>query len=133
MRWILAAAAAALLFSTLARADATTDAEIKQLEAQLQRLQHEQQSLYQQFQMIQELRRTEQEILYPPVIQNSPDYNMDNPPPNYDDMVREKQERQDRIKQYTGDLYAMYARYRELDEQKKALLDKLNALVLQKQ
>jgi hypothetical protein len=131
MRWILAAAA--LLLSTFAGADAATDAEVKQLEAQLLRVQQEQQSLYQQFQMIQELRRTEQEILYPPVIENSPGYSMDNPPPNYDDMVRDKKERQDRIQQYTDDLYGMYARYRELNEQKKALLERLNALALQKQ
>ena len=49
------------------------------------RIQQEQQSVYQQFQMIQELRRTELQMENPPVVQNSPDYGMDNPPPNYDD------------------------------------------------
>ena len=125
-------AAFALLLSGLALADPATDAEIARLQAQLDRLQHEQQSVYQQFQMIQELRRTELQAQYPQVIQNSPDYAMANPPPNYDDVVRQKAEREYRIKQYTEDLNRMYARYRELEDQKKTLLDRLNALAQQR-
>jgi len=54
-------------------------------------IQQEQQSVYQQFQMIQTLRRDEFMAANPPVVQNSPVYSMGNPPPNYDDLVREKQ------------------------------------------
>jgi hypothetical protein len=121
-------AAFALLLSGLALADPATDAEARSLQAQLDRLQHEQQSVYQQFQMTQELRRTELQAQYPQVIQNSPEYGMGNGPPNYDDVVREKSEREYRIKQYTEDLNRMYARHRELEDQKKLLLDRLNEL-----
>ena len=130
MKWIVAAFA--LLLSSLAPADPATDAEIKRLESQLNLLQQEQQSTYQQFQMIQELRRTEILVQYPQVIQNSPDYAMGNPPPNYDDVVRQKAEREYRIKQYTEDLNRLYARYRELEDQKRAILDRLNALAQQR-
>ncbi len=122
----------ALLLAGLAFADPATDAEMRRLESQLNLLQQEQQSVYQQFQMIQELRRTEIEAQYPQVIQNSPDYSMGNPPPNYDDVVRQKSEREYRIKQYTDDLNRMYARYRAMQDQKKALLDRLNELAQQR-
>jgi hypothetical protein len=126
VKWIVVALALALSGPSLA--DPATDAEIKRLESQLNLLQQEQQSVYQQFQMIQELRRAEIEAQYPQVIQNSPDYAMGNPPPNYDDVVRQKAERDNRIKQYTEDLDRMYARYREIEGSKKVLLDQLNAL-----
>src|SRR4249920_3200076 len=100
MKWIVAAFAL-LLWSGLALAEPAADAEIRRLEAQLNLLQQEQQSAFQQFQMIQELRRAEIEAQYPQVIQNSPDYAMGNPPPNYDDVVRQKAEREYRIKLYT--------------------------------
>ena len=124
-------AAFALLLSGLSFADTAADAEIRRLESQLNLLQQEQQSTYQQFQMIQELRRSEIEAQYPQVIQNSPQYEMGSPP-NYDDVVRQKNEREYRIKQYTGDLNRMYARYRELEDQKRAILDRLNALAQQR-
>ncbi len=120
-------AAFALLLSGLSLADTATDAEIRRFEAQLNLLQQEQQSVYQQFQMIQELRRTELQAQYPQVIQNSPQYEMGSPP-NYDDVVRQRNERDYRIKQYTEDLNRMYERYRELEDQKRAILDRLNAL-----
>jgi len=130
MRWIVAAFA--LFLSGVAPADPAADAEINRLEAQLNLLQQEQQSVYQQFQMIQELRRAEIEAQFPQVIQNSPDYAMGNPPPNYDDVVRQKAERDYRIKHYTEDLNRLYARYREIEGQRKALLEQLNQLVQQR-
>jgi hypothetical protein len=130
MKWL--AAALALLFWGISLADPATDAEIKRLESQLSLLQQEQQAAYQQFQMIQELRRAEIEAQYPQVIQNSPDYTMGNPPPNYDDVVRQKAERDNRIKQYTEDLNRTYARYREMEDQKKALLERLTQLAQQR-
>lgn len=130
MRWTLAVLA--LMLSGLARADAQTEAEIQRVQTELQGIQQEQQSLYQQFQMIQELRRTELQMENPPVVQNSPDYNMDNPPPNYDDLVREKAKREERIKQYTYDLNRNYARYQELEDRKRVLQDRLNELAQQR-
>lgn len=122
----------ALLVFGVAFADPATDAEIGRLETQLNLLQQEQGSVYQQFQMIQELRRTEIDAQFPQVIQNSPDYAMGNPPPNYDDVVRQKAERDYRIKRYTDDLNRLYARYREIEGQRKALLERLNQLVQQR-
>ena len=115
MRWGFAA----LMFclSAVALADAATEAEIGRLQTQLDQLQHLQQSVYQQFQMIQELRRTEIDAQYPQVIQNSPDYGMGSPPPNYDDVVRQKAEREYRIKQYTEQLNSLYGRYRDIEDQ----------------
>lgn len=130
VRWGLAALA--FLLSGVAFADAQTDAEIKRVEAELQRIQQEQQSLYQQFQMIQELRRTEMQMEAPPVTQSTPDYSTENPPPNYDELVRDKAKRDDRIKQYTAELNRNYARYRELEDRKRALQDRLDALAQQR-
>ena len=123
---------AVLLLSAIAMADPAADAEIKQLEVQLQRVQQDQQSVYQQFQMTQELRRTELQIAHPPVVQNSLDYGMDNPPPNYDDVTRAKTERDSRIKQYTDDLNTLYARYLDLDAQKRAIQERIDALLQQR-
>jgi len=120
-------AAFALLLSGVALADPATDAEIRHLEAQLNQLQQEQQSVYQQFQMVQELRRTELQAQYPQVIQNSPQYEMGSPP-NYEDVARQKAEREYRIKQYTEELNSLYARYREMEDQKRALLEQLDSL-----
>jgi len=124
-------AALALLLSGLALADPVADAEIRRLESQLNFLQHEQQSVYQQFQMIQELRRSELEAQYPQVIQNSPQYEMGSPP-NYDDVVRQKADREYRIKQYTEQLNGLHARYREIEDQKRALLEQLDSLAQQR-
>jgi hypothetical protein len=130
MKWIVAAFA--LLLFGVALADPAADAEIRRLETHLNLLQQEQQSVYQQFQMIQELRRAEIDAQFPQVIQNSPDYAMGNPPPNYEDVVRQKAERDYRIKQYTDDLNRLYARYREIEGQRKALLERLNQLMQQR-
>ena len=130
MKW--AFAALALCLSVVALADAATEAEIRRLQAQLDQLQHLQQSVYQQFQMIQELRRTEIDAQYPQVIQNSPDYAMGNSPPNYEDVMRQRAERDTRIKQYTYDLNRLYAQYQDLENQKRALIDRLNLLIQQR-
>jgi hypothetical protein len=129
VKWIVAVFA--LLLSGMASADPATDAEIRRLESQLNLLQQEQQGVYQQFQMIQELRRTELEAQYPLVIQNSPQYEMGSPP-NYDDVVRQKNEREYRMKQYTDQLNGLYARYQEIENQKRALLEQLNSLAQQR-
>jgi hypothetical protein len=100
------------------------EAELKRVEVALQRVQQEQQSLFQQFQMTQELRRTEMQAANPSIIQNSPVYAEDNPPPNYDDVVRQRTERDGRIKQYTEELNRLYARYQDLEREKAGLLDR---------
>ena len=106
---------------------------VVELEMALNQVQQEQQAVYQQFQMTQELRRNDIQENFPQAIQ-APNSTMqpyasgglkDNPPLSYDDNVRLQRERQERIEQYTRDLKRYYARYAELGEQKRALLDQL--------
>jgi hypothetical protein len=120
---------ACLLVPLVARGDAAIDAEIRQLQASITALQQEQQSLYQQFQMTQELRRTETQDLNPGVVQNSPVYDINSPQTNYQDLERAKQDRLDRIQKYTQDLNSMYARYRALEDQKTALRARIDELM----
>ncbi|SFN43697.1 hypothetical protein [Nitrosospira briensis] len=114
------------------------DPEITRLETVLNHVNQEQQAVYQQFEMTQELRRNEIQESYPQTIQAPSTIVQgsyvvgglkDNPPPSYDDNVRLLRERQERIQQYTEDLNRLYARYAELGEQKKVLLDQLMELV----
>jgi hypothetical protein len=119
----------ALLASTAFAQQPEVDAEIRQLQAQIGAIQQEQQSVYQQFQMVNTLRRDELQAANPAVIENSPIYSSDNPPPNYDDMVRAKQARDERIRQYTGEVNTLFARYQDLEQQKQQLLARLRALL----
>jgi hypothetical protein len=118
-----------LLASTAFAQQPEVDAEIRQLQAQINAVQQEQQSVYQQFQMADTLRRDELQSANPAVIENSPVYSSDNPPPNYDDMVRAKQAREERIRQYTSEVNTLFARYQELEQQKQQLMARQRALV----
>jgi len=112
------------------------DPEMARLEAVLNHVNQEQRAVYQQFQMTQELRRNEMQEGYPSMQAPSTIVQgfyvagglKDNPPQSYDDNVRLLRERQERIQQYTQDLDRLYARYAELGEQKKVLLDQLMEL-----
>jgi chromosome segregation ATPase len=105
----------------------TIDQEVHRVEAALTRISQEQQSVYQQFQMVQELRRSDQAQMQP--LQS---YTPPPTPPNYDDVKREEEARATRVKEYQYELDRLYARYRELEEQKKPLLEELSALAQQK-
>ena len=123
-RWLLLVLA--LLAAPGWAADEVTEA-IRRVEGALARISQEQQSVYQQFQMVQEMRRTLQAQMQP--LQS---YTPPATPPNYDDVKREEEERAQRIKDYQYELDRLYARYRELEEQKKPLLDELAALAQQR-
>lgn len=131
-----ALAQSALTFHSKA-SNPAPDPEVARLETVLNHVNQEQQAVYQQFEMTQELRRNEIQESYPqtirapaPIVQGSYVAGglKDNPPPSYDDNVRLLRERQERIQQYTEDLNRLYARYAELGEQKKVLLDQLMEL-----
>jgi hypothetical protein len=131
----LAAVAVTLLLATgaaIAQTDTSSraelEAQIKSVELALNRIQLEQQSVHQQFQMIQEMRRTELEQIQ----QSALVYTPEPTPPNYDDMVRKKQAREARLQDYQYELDRLYARYRELEEQKRPLLDELSQLATQR-
>jgi chromosome segregation ATPase len=117
-------ALALLLCSGLSLAQETVDVQIKRLETALERIQAEQQSVYHQFQMVQELRRSEIQQ-YEQSIQV---YTPPATPPNYDDVVREKEARDARMRRYDDEVERLYDRYRELEEQKRPLLERLSEL-----
>jgi hypothetical protein len=120
MRWAMLIG---LLLSAPAPAAEDIDREVRRVESALTRISQEQQSVYQQFQMVQELRRSDQAQMQP--LQS---YTPPATPPNYGDVKREEEARAARVKQYQYELDRLYARYRELEEQKKPLLDELSAL-----
>ena len=111
------------------------DPRLAQLEMALNHLSQEQQAVYQQFQMIQELRRNEIQDSQPLTVQGYLTMGgvKDAPPASYDDNIRLQRERTERIQQYTRDLSQLYARYAELGNQKGALLDQLTELAQQTQ
>lgn len=117
------------------RFPAPPDPRVIQLEITLNQLNQAQQSVYQQFQMVQELRRNETQIDPPQAVLNTseaPYYSMgggnSNPSLNYDENVRFQRERQERLRKYTRDLNDLYSRYSELEEQKRAVLGQLMEL-----
>jgi hypothetical protein len=101
--------------------------QMRQIEATLGRVTQEQQALYQQFQMVQELRRNEERQLLP--IQT---YSLGAPPRNYEDVKREEETRGLRVRELQYELDRLYARYRELEDQKRPLLDTLAQLAQQR-
>lgn len=102
-------------------------AQIRQLEKTLARIQQESQSTYQQFLMIQELRRNEIDAPLPITIPPSP-ASKSIPIPKYEELIQEKQEKADRIQKYTDDLDRLKTRYTELENEKKEILDQINSL-----
>ena len=50
------------------------------------------------------------------------------PPISYDESIAQQRERKERFNQHTRDLDRLYARYAELGEQKKVILDQLREL-----
>jgi hypothetical protein len=122
MRWVALCLLGLLSAPVLAAED--IDRELRRVEIALNRIHQEQQSVYQQFQMVQEMRRNEEQRTYQPLLSYTPPAT----PPNYDDLRREEEARAARLKEYQYELDRLYARYRELEDQKKPLLDELSAL-----
>lgn len=102
------------------------EAQMRRIESALSRIISEQQSLYQQFQMLQEMRRSELQRTQESAMSYTPPPS----PPNYEDLVREREAREERIQRYGDELDRLYARYRDLDSQKQPLLDALSQLAL---
>jgi hypothetical protein len=134
---VLSSGLAGLVTAQTAPSLPKQDPRIAQQEMALNQVQQEQQAVYQQFQMTQELRRNDIQENFPQAIQTPSStvqypYAMgglkDNAPVSYDDTVRLQRERQERIEQYSRDLNRLYSRYAELAEQKKVLLNQLMEL-----
>jgi chromosome segregation ATPase len=97
--------------------------ELRRIEAELSLISREQQSVYQQFQMVQVMLRSEESQLQP--LQQ---YTPPPAPRNYDDVKREENDRTARIQQLKQELERLYSRHRELEEQKGKLLQSLSSL-----
>jgi DNA repair exonuclease SbcCD ATPase subunit len=107
------------------QAETQTDAEAKRVEAAIARIQQAQASVYQQFQMAQELRRAELAKSDP----FAPQPNTMAPPPgDYNELQRQREAREQRIKDLSAELDRLYARYQELESQKASLLNRLGEL-----
>ena len=119
-----------LTFTTAVLADAEKSAEqtqLKQLEIALERVHQESQSVYQQFLMVQELRRndaSEPSMNVP--LPSTPGQSI--PIPNYNDLMQRQQARQARVNQYSADLDRLYARYQELENEKQQILEQMSLL-----
>jgi chromosome segregation ATPase len=97
--------------------------ESAQLREAIAALNTEQQSVYQQFQMLQSMRtQTLAALNLPP---------QPGPPGDYDEIARQRQANSDQLQRYQNDMDALYTRYRELDAQKQPLLARLRELALQ--
>jgi hypothetical protein len=120
------AALALGLGAVLAFAQTEADAELKRLEAALDRINQSQQGVYQQFQMVQELRRAE--LARPDPFAPQPNVGIAPPPRDYNDLQRDREARETRIKDWTAELDRLYARYQELEEQKRPLLERMSEL-----
>lgn len=123
---VLIAFVAIGLCSAVTVAQTEADAEVKQLDASLNRIQQAQASVYQQFQMVQELRRAE--LARPDPFAPQSNVGIAPPPQDYNELQRQREERENRIKERTNELERLYARYQELEEQKRALLERMGEL-----
>lgn len=109
-------------------ADPNTPDELSRLEATLQGVLQEQQSVYQSYQMTKERRRMAMEEEYQPNTRDpySKDFNAQWP--SYDDAMRAQMERERRIQQYSDHLKSLLERYQELEHQRKSLIQQINEL-----
>lgn len=99
----------------------------REVESALARVTAEQQSVYQQFQMVQVMLRSEEARTQP-----LPTYTPPTTPPNYEDVIREQNARATRIKQYQDEQDRLYSRYRDLETQRAQLVQALSALAQQR-
>lgn len=106
-----------------------SETQILELEAAVMQQQQEQQTLFQQFQMLQELRRHEitQDNQTVPI---GSDIVMNGEVPKYEDMAKQRKERIERIRRYTDKLNELYTRYQEAENERRALIEQLNGLKL---
>ncbi|MGQ0751369.1 MAG: hypothetical protein ACT4PS_12605 [Betaproteobacteria bacterium] len=94
--------------------------DLKSLQDTLNVLNQEQQAVYQQFQMIQQLRRSNAEPVTPPI--------GGGPPGNYDEMVASKRAQAERDEAYARELRELYLRHRDIEREKQPLVQRLRQL-----
>jgi hypothetical protein len=94
--------------------------DLKSLQDTLNMLNQEQQAVYQQFQMIQQLRRSNAEPATPPI--------GGGPPGNYDDMVASKRAQAERDEAYARELRDLYQRHRDIEREKQPIIERMRNL-----
>jgi len=107
--WVL------LLFSLSFAAAADDRAELQGLYATLGALNQEQQSLFQQFQMLQEVRRSNDRAFYSSQLQPA---DITTQVPNYEDVVQAQKEVLHRGEEMTRQSDQLYAQYNEIEAKK---------------
>lgn len=117
----------ALLSALALGAHAQSNDELRRVREALATIQAEQQSLYQQFQMVQGLRASQTP---PPGMPGALVYTPPATPPNFEDVARERDAFGARQSQYRDELERLYARYRELEERKRPLIERLAELAV---
>lgn len=117
-----------LLSLPLSAASHDVEKQIQELETALSMLQQERQDLFQQFQILQELRRHELQQESDIITQQLSRSITRDGIVNYDDVQKRKQERFARIKEYTAELDEIHGRYREIDSERRALIRELSDL-----
>lgn len=93
-------------------------------ESELNRVRQEQQAVYQQFQILQALQGNEGLEADPTSSLYVPGGGI----PNYDDVVRAKQERQERVRYYSEEMRRLSERHRSLDIRAGSLIEELRAV-----
>lgn len=94
--------------------------DVKALQEALALINQEQQAVFQQFQMIQQLRRANAEPVLPPV--------GGGPPGNYDEVAAAKKTQAEREESYARELQELYQRHRELEQEKRPIMETLRRL-----
>ncbi len=102
--------------------------ELAQLKESLRDVQAEEQSVYQNYQMLKELRLQVVQESSPPMAQHPNGMGIYTPPPNYEDVLRAQQAREESIQQYTAGLARLAARFMELERERKSLLKDIEAV-----
>ncbi|SCX24974.1 hypothetical protein SAMN05216317_12121 [Nitrosomonas eutropha] len=116
-----------LLISMSVFAAADNEKQILEIEAAVAQQQQEQQILFQQFQMLQELRR--HEIAQDDqAAQTGSDMIISGEAPKYEDLAIQRKKRTERIRRYTDELNELYTRYQETENERRALIEQLNGL-----
>lgn len=120
------------LISALPALAVEPDPRLLRLEAAYEHAQREQQAVYQQFMMAQELRRNELQKELPGggygPIYRGPNGLESQRPLDYDENQRRQRERQDRLNRLEQDIAQSYSRYLELGKQKQAIQEQIRAL-----
>ena len=97
--------------------------EAKHIRDELSLVQQEQQAVFQQFQMVRELRNGA--AAPPPTPPPLTVYGSGQSLPSYDDQVAAQKDRDQKLADYNQEMERLFARYQELDARRKALVEEL--------